>query len=213
MKTSAEREGQEPDIPNDSNINLGIWIFLLTEAMLFGALILCYSVMRILHPAAFNTASHLLDWKAGTLNTAILLFSSFCMAVAVRASGKGKSKGTSVLLLVSASLGILFLAVKGMEYHSEWLKYLFPNDEFTFAGPDSAFVKLFFNAYFILTGLHAIHLTFGILWLSGLGIASWVSPQFHRRYPNAIDCAGLYWHFVDIVWVFLFPLLYLVGGS
>jgi len=195
------------------SVELGMWIFLLTEAMLFGALILCYSIMRILHPSAFSSASQLLNMKAGALNTSVLLTSSLTMALAVRASELGRRRTLALFLAVTALLGMVFLGIKGYEYHTEWLDHLVPNSSFSVNLPEAPFVRLFFNIYFILTGLHALHLFIGSVWLTVLSAISVFSERYTGSRSITIHSAGLYWHFVDCVWVFLFPLLYLIGGS
>ncbi|HEX3446384.1 MAG TPA: cytochrome c oxidase subunit 3 family protein [Chthoniobacterales bacterium] len=190
---------------------LGMWIFLATEVMFFGGLFLAFAVARFLHADAFNQGAKQLDVLAGSINTAILLTSSFTTALAVAALKQGKKKCVIALLLISVVLGSLFLTIKGYEYHEKWTAGLFPGANFTADGPIRAQLELFFLFYFILTGLHGIHL------LVALGIALamlWflIAGRITQTRYTPIETSALYWHFVDIVWVFVFPILYLIGG-
>jgi cytochrome c oxidase subunit III len=192
-------------------VTLGMWFFLATEAMFFGGLFLAFAVARFLHPDAFNQGAKQLDVLAGSINTAILLTSSFTTALGVAALKVGQKNKVIFLLLVSILLGSIFLAIKGYEYHEKWTEGYFPGAGFAAGGPVRGQLELFFLFYFILTGLHGMHL------LVALGIACvmvWllitdrITPTRHLP----IETSALYWHFVDIVWVFVFPLLYLIGG-
>jgi cytochrome c oxidase subunit III len=190
---------------------LGMWVFLATEVMFFGGLFLAFAVARFLHPDAFNQATKQLDVVAGSINTAILFTSSFTTAVAVAALKQGQKKRVITLQLISILLGSVFLAIKGYEYHEKWTEGLFPGDNFIASEPGRNQKELFFLFYFILTGLHGIHL------LVALGIAAvmvWflITDQITQTRYMPLEVSALYWHFVDVVWVFVFPLLYLIGG-
>jgi cytochrome c oxidase subunit 3 len=188
---------------------LGMWIFLATEVMFFGGLFLAYTVYRFTYGHVFAQASrHLSDICGGT-NTAVLLLSSLSMALAVRAAELGRQKQLVRLLLATAVFGIVFMAIKGFEYHKDYVDHLVPALNFEWDGPDRGNAEIFFWIYFAMTGLHAIHVTVGIVILLVMAFLG-KRGKFARNYMP-IEVAGLYWHFVDIVWVFLFPLLYLAG--
>ncbi len=189
---------------------LGMWIFLATEVLFFGGLFLSYAVYRYLDPAAFAAASRHTAVILGGANTAILLFSSTLMALAVRASQLGARRALFWFLLATAFFGVVFMVVKGFEYRQDFAEHLVPGAHFVWheANPRSA--EMFFWLYFAMTGLHAIHVTVGIFVMLVLAFRA-RRGQFENGNFMAIEVAGLYWHFVDIVWVFLFPLLYLAG--
>jgi cytochrome c oxidase subunit 3 len=188
----------------------GMWTFLATEVLFFGGLILCYTFGRFSFPAAFEAASHHLYVAFGGPNTAILLCSSFTMALAVRSAQLGRRKALVGFLVVTVLFGIGFLVVKGFEYRTDYVEQLVPKWNFHWDGPDAGHVELFFWLYFVLTGLHAVHVTIGVVLLSVVAFLGWKGRITAENHMTA-EISGLYWHFVDIVWVFLFPLLYLIG--
>lgn len=195
------------------SVELGMWLFLLTELMLFGAFLTAYANLRSLHPSAFFEASRHLDLKLASLNTFLLLSSSFFMAEAVRLADAGRRFRCLAALGVTLLLGAAFLGVKGLEYYNEWKEHLLPTPDFRFPLESlEREAKLFFTVYLVLTFTHALHLLTGLIWMLGLGLRELFVPDSLKAHPQTIECLGLYWHFVDIVWVFLFPLLYLVGG-
>ncbi|MCB0325616.1 MAG: cytochrome c oxidase subunit 3 [Bdellovibrionales bacterium] len=189
--------------------HLGLWVFLGSEAMLFGSLALGFIGLRMLYPEPFAVASAHLKTALGTLNTAILLTSSLTMALAVHAARGTRRVGAPLFLFGTAALGVLFLTIKGYEYYQEYHDHLVP----WWSARDPALsppVQLFFVCYFFLTGAHALHLLLGIIIV--LMVCS-IDTFSALRIPTVtVECVGLYWHFVDIVWIFLFPLLYLYGG-
>jgi len=190
--------------------SLGMWIFLATEVMFFGGLFLAYILYRWQWPAAFRDGSHHLDVTLGTWNTAVLIGSSLTMALAVRAAQLGRRRSLVTFLMLTMLLGSVFLGVKAYEYHHKHVEHLIPGADFRFEGPEPGHVSMFFCLYFAMTGLHALHMIVGLgvlLVMLVLGARGRFSPDDY----NAIECSGLYWHFVDIVWIFLFPLLYLIG--
>ncbi len=191
---------------------LGMWVFLATEVLFFGVLFTSYLIGRLLHPDAFADASRETDVFLGTLNTAVLLTSSLSMALAVRAARLGRRRALVIFLLVTVGIGLAFLGVKGYEYYEDYHHHLIPALNFTYDGPRAAQVELFFILYFLMTGLHAIHVTLGVLTLSVMTALS-ARGRFSARYYTPVEVTGLYWHFVDIVWVFLYPLLYLVSRA
>jgi cytochrome c oxidase subunit 3 len=190
--------------------SLGMWLFLVTEVLFFGGLFLVYSVYRGWYPRAFAAASHELIVWAGTLNTAVLITSSLTMALAVHAAQMGRRRALVALLLVTMALGCVFLGVKAFEYRTEYLEHHIPGFGFQFEPEYFLHAQIFFSLYFIMTGLHALHMIIG---LGVMAVMVWMSSRgtITSEYYNPIEVSGLYWHFVDIVWIFLFPLLYLIG--
>lgn len=190
---------------------LGMWIFLATEVLFFGPLFFGYLYVRTHFPDAVAAASRHTDLVLGTANTAILLTSSLCVALAT-AEGRPPRRA-SMLLWACAALGLAFLAIKGFEYHQEFAEHLFPGRGFAPAdagGPWRAHgMQLFFWLYFAMTALHAVHLLVGM----GLCVALAIALRRGRAVGDHAELAGLYWHFVDVAWVFLYPLLYLVGRA
>ncbi len=187
---------------------LGIWIFLATEALFFGGLFAGYAVYRTWYGTDFLSGSSHLDVVLGTLNTAILLVSSFVMVIAVEATRQGKGHQAARALAGVALFGAAFLCIKGWEWHAVVHDGFWPGFHFVWAGHAPYPAKIFFAFYFAMTGLHALHLVIGVPALLLFAAASRWSFPF-RATPNQIVVLGLYWHFVDIVWIFLFPLLYL----
>jgi cytochrome c oxidase subunit 3 len=202
---------------------LGMWMFLASELLFFGGLFLCYTVARWANPEAFAYASsHLMLWL-GTLNTAVLLTSSLTMALAVRAAQTGQQPALRLHLILTIALGTAFLVVKAVEYYLDYVEHLVPGPMFSLAGhhlpetlPTGSVetfarrVELYFWLYFTMTGLHALHMIIGIVVL-GVLLALARGGRYTTGYVAPIEITGLYWHFVDIVWIFLFPLLYLIG--
>lgn len=189
---------------------LGMWLFLAQEVMFFGGLFGAYTIYRLLDYAAFQEASHHLDVTIGAVNTAVLIGSSLTMALAVRAGQLGNNRGVSIFVLLTMLLGAVFLGVKGIEYSDKWHHGLIPGLHFTAETVAGRGVELFFVFYFVMTGMHAMHMVIGVglmLWVLRMAAQKRFTPERHAWVENL----GLYWHFVDIVWIFLFPLLYLIG--
>ncbi len=189
---------------------LGTWALLVTEVLFFGGLFAGYAVYRHQYPAAFARASDSLNVQMGGWNTAILLGSSVSMVLAVHAARLGKSRALGLWLLATIALGSAFLGVKYFEYEHKWHDHLIPGPNFQFQGVPGGHEQLFFGFYFAMTGMHAFHM------LIGLGLLVWLSRRafrgdFSAQHHPWIEMVGLYWHFVDLVWIFLFPLLYLIG--
>ncbi len=188
---------------------LGMWTFIATEILFFGGLFAAYLVYRATYPAVFVDGSPRLGFWFGTANTAVLLSSSLSMALADNAAKSGRRDQVRRCLAVTWLLGALFLGFKFWEYHQKFAEHLVPGAHFQAAGNAAPQLQLFFLLYFTLTGLHAIHM------LIGLGAIAWVASRTSRSRPTTacvapVEMTGLYWHFVDCVWVFLYPLLYLV---
>jgi cytochrome c oxidase subunit 3 len=189
---------------------VGMWAFLVTEVLFFGGVFMAYLVYRTASPEAFAAASGALDIRWGTINTAVLIGSSLTMALAVWAAQTGRRLPTVGFLLATLALGSTFLGIKAIEYSHKFHEHLFPGAGFEWDGPLAAGAHMFFNLYFVMTGLHALHMVIGAGLLVATATLAWkgrFSPENH----NFVEGVGLYWHFVDIVWIFLFPLLYLLG--
>jgi cytochrome c oxidase subunit 3 len=208
---SAEALRLEPTRERRDTATLGMWVFLATELMFFGALFLGYLHVRLGDPAGVAEASHHTHEWLGTINTAVLLTSSFAMALAVMAANAGARRAARGWLVATALLGLAFLAIKGTEYVLEWRDGLVPGLHFAVPDPHGT-TRLFFDLYFLMTGVHAVHLTIGIAIVASL-VLRLRHPGLAPGRAQAIELTGLYWHFVDVVWVFLYPLFYLVDLS
>lgn len=192
---------------------LGMWVFLATEFMFFGGLFLSYVVYRHWYPREFAIGGHAMNVVLGTLNTAVLLTSSLTMALAVDSARRSLRQPLVRWLLMTMLLGSIFLTIKGYEYFLKYEEHLIPFGSFPFKYPESSDVgiRIFFNLYFTMTGLHAFHMAIGIGLLAVLCIAA-QRGAFLGPSATTIHNAGLYWHFVDLVWVYFFPFLYLVAS-
>jgi cytochrome c oxidase subunit 3 len=202
-----------------TSATLGMWTFLATEVMFFGGLFAGFAVYRFVDATAFAAACRKLSVLAGTINTGVLLTSSLTMALAVHAGQEGNAKGQVRYLLLTMLLATIFLSIKSYEYYEDYHEHLIPGlnfrtEELTIPPGATPLVKkqteLFFVFYFFMTGLHAFHMVIGI------GVMAWMAllarrGRFTREYHTPLELTGLYWHFVDLVWVFLFPLLYLIN--
>jgi cytochrome c oxidase subunit 3 len=189
---------------------LGMWVFLVTEIMFFGGLFMAYLVYRTWHPEAFAEGSRHLDIMLGGVNTAVLIASSLTMALAVYAGQQGDRKRQLVFLVGTAIFGLAFLGIKAVEYSEKFRDHLVPGPHFEWRGAaNPANVQMFYSLYFALTGLHALHMIVGVGMLAVL-IRMAANGRFTREWNTPLEVGGLYWHFVDIVWIFLFPLLYLI---
>jgi cytochrome c oxidase subunit 3 len=176
----------------------GMWLFLATEVLFFGGLFAAFAVFHSKYFELFHSSSKLLNWKLGALNTVVLLFSSFSMALGVDAAQHGNNKKVVKCLAITIICAAIFMVVKYIEYTGKFQHGIFPG------------TNLFFALYFCLTGLHGIHV------LVGIGIIFWVmrlaqKNRFSETYYTPCEVVGLYWHLVDLVWIYLFPLLYLIG--
>jgi cytochrome c oxidase subunit 3 len=217
---------------------LGMWVFLLTEVLFFGGLFFAYLLYRIWYFDAFAEASRTLDITLGALNTAVLIGSSLTMALAVRAAQISERKATVMWLILTIALGCVFLGVKVIEYADKFEHHHVPGPSFVWASEHEAgtagaaaegavagggehsapspaagdlqlLTQIYFSLYFTMTGLHALHMIVGVGLMS---VITWMAykGRFDANYYTPVEMAGLYWHFVDLVWIFLFPLLYLV---
>lgn len=214
----ADSHGHPPELQHHFNdmeqqfeaSSLGMWLFLITEVMFFGGMLASYAVYRTTYPEAFASTSVHMDLWAGTINTAVLIGSSLTMALAVHASQVGAVKTTVRFLAATIGLGSAFLIIKGFEYHHKWTERLVPGAGFRYEGPYAGPAEILFSFYFAMTGMHALHMVVGIGLLLYLLVMA-RRGKYSPRYYTPVEMTGLYWHFVDIVWIFLFPLLYLIG--
>lgn len=201
------------DLAHQQQANtLGMWVFLATELLIFGALFTGYTAYRASYPGAFEEASSHLNVLIGAINTVVLLTSSLTMALSVWAVQMGRRRMLVTCLALTALLGTTFMVFKAVEYYTDYVDRLVPGLAFDPAEwrHNPAHVQLFLIFYYVMTGLHAVHLTFGI------GVVTYLAVQSGRGrygpdYYAPVEMWGLYWHFVDIVWIFLLPLLYLIG--
>jgi cytochrome c oxidase subunit 3 len=199
---------------------LGMWVFIAQEILFFGGMLTAYAIYRNLFYDAFAAGSHHLDVKLGTINTAVLICSSLTMALGVHAAALGKRKATVFFLLLTILLGSVFLGIKVVEYADKFENHLVPGAHYSaehlrgargeeLPADTARHSEIFFALYFSLTGLHALHMIIGIPIIAFMAWKAW-GGHFGPAYYTPVEITGLYWHFVDIVWIFLFPLLYLI---
>lgn len=189
---------------------LGMWVFLLTEIMFFGGMFGAYTIYRNLYPAAFESASRFMSVPLGGTNTAVLILSSLTMAIAVRSAKIGSKKLLIMFLIFTLVLGLTFLGIKYVEYHEKWVDHHIPGPGFRYDEPQYFHqAQILFFLYFAMTGMHAIHMIVGVGLLTTLIVMA-SRNRFGSEWNTPVDMIGLYWHFVDIIWIFLFPLLYLI---
>lgn len=200
--------------------DFGMWLFLATEVMFFGTLFVALNVYRYLYPIPFERASERLNWIIGGINTVVLLVSSLFMALAVHAAQVGRRRMLLTCLSLTAALGVLFLVFKGFEYYEDYREHLIPNqtnfvtaewiDEYGLRPDDVPRVKIFLTLYWVMTSLHGLHVLIGI---AAVSVMFWLARRglFSPEYYTPVEVTGLYWHFVDLVWIFLLPMLYLLG--
>ncbi|MCH9651138.1 MAG: cytochrome c oxidase subunit 3 family protein [Deltaproteobacteria bacterium] len=209
--------------------SLGMWLFVAQEIMFFGGIFTAYLVYRVKNPEVFALASSELDLTLGGINTVVLILSSLTMALAVREAQLGRGKGVVSFLIATLVFGGIFLGIKSVEYSAKFEHHLVPGEHFHFAPSQEEMdhlwetkgftpehidrrAEMFFSIYFAMTGLHAFHMIIGMVILLFFFRPAW-RGRYNADYHNPIECFGLYWHFVDIVWIFLFPMLYLIGRA
>jgi cytochrome c oxidase subunit 3 len=203
-----------------NSASLGMWLFLVTEIMFFGGLFCAYLIYRLMYFPAFGAASQTLDIKLGAFNTIVLIISSVTVVFAVRAAHDGNRKQLVAYMVITILLGLTFLGVKAIEYKEKFEKHHVPGASFSFDKPfddngkeipvEPQHAQLFFALYFAMTGMHALHMIIGCGLFTVLTYLSW-KGRYSPQYYTPIENAGLYWHLVDIIWIFLFPLLYLIS--
>jgi len=189
---------------------LGMWVFLLTEILLFGGLFAAYSIFRSWNPEMFYNAHKYLDVTLGSINTVVLISSSVTMALAIRSMQLGQKQKTLALLWTTLILASVFLVIKYFEYSHKFHLGQLPGKYYTFVGVEGNNPHIFFSIYFIMTGLHGFHV------MAGMVIITWMiiktsRNKFSPEYYTPLELTGLYWHLVDLIWIYLFPLLYLIG--
>jgi cytochrome c oxidase subunit 3 len=195
------------EVRDNTGAKLGMWLFILSELLLFGGLFILYSAYRYKNPGDFHHASGELEVVLGTLNTIILLTSSLSMAGSITAIQRGQHKLSVVLLMVTMALGLLFLVNKGFEWGGKIDHGIYPNSPSLLARPKGEI--LFFGLYYVMTGLHGLHVLVGVGVLSVMLILL-MKQKIHQRHFIRLENSGLYWHLVDIIWIFLYPLFYLI---
>jgi cytochrome c oxidase subunit 3 len=202
----------------------GMWVFIAQEILFFGGLFTAYAIYRHAYPGAFAASSHHLNWRIGFANTLVLIASSLTMAMAVYSAAVGKRTRIVGFLLATVLLGSVFLGVKYFEYGEKidpcrgdgpYAGCLVPGERFDASavhleGAEGQHAQIFFSLYFGMTGLHALHMIIGIPIILGIAFMAG-RGRFSPEYHTPVEIVGLYWHFVDIIWIFLFPLLYLIG--
>jgi len=189
---------------------MGMWVFLVTEIMFFGALFCSYAIYRSVYPEAWALGSHLNSSTLGASMTVVLLMSSLTMALGVRSAALGNQRVVILMLSLTIVLGLAFMGMKGFEYYHHFEDKLVPGYDFSgYHGAHAGPVQMFISFYFIMTAIHATHMVVGVGLLS---VMIWMTSRgrFNRQYYAPLEITGLYWHFVDIIWIFLFPMLYLV---
>jgi cytochrome c oxidase subunit 3 len=190
--------------------DVGIWLFLMTEVMMFGGLFVAYTVYRFNHPQAFAEGSSSMDILLGSINSAILLTSSLTMGFAEFNAKLGRRRLVTILLVITILIGLAFLGIKFTEYYEHYQQHEAPGVWFNHTGPLAPGVQMFYVFYFIMTGLHAVHMIIGIFLILGLIFRNFIG-SFSATYHTPVSVVGLYWHFVDIVWIFLYAIFYLPG--
>ncbi len=199
----------EPEQQEDS-AKLGMWIFLLTEILLFGGLFCAYAIFRAWYPDMFHQAHKHLDVLLGTINTIVLISSSVTVALSIHAMQHNRRKQTIILLAATLAFAATFMVIKYFEYSHKFHLGMLPGKYYTYTGIEGTNPHLFFTIYFVMTGLHGLHV------LAGMGVITWmllrtIKGDFSSEYYTPLEVTGLYWHLVDMIWIYLFPLLYLVG--
>jgi len=188
---------------------MGMWLFLVTEVLLFTGMFVAYTVYRVWHPEVFAVGATLLDPWLGGLNTVVLLASSFTVALGVRSIQKGNQKALLINILLTMAGAAIFLVVKYFEYTHKFHLGIFPGEHYNYAEVSVPRIQQFFSIYFVMTGIHGLHV------LIGIGLFVWLAfraarGHFSAQWYTPVELVGLYWHIVDIIWIFLFPLLYLI---
>jgi cytochrome c oxidase subunit III len=188
---------------------LGMWLFLATEVLLFAGLFTAYAVYRLLFPSAFVGASKLIETSLGALNTVVLISSSLTVALAYFYAREGKGKRAAGLILFTVACGGIFLLVKYFEYSHHFHEGHLPGRFYRYAGLTAPGASMFWTVYFLMTGLHGIHVIVGMGLLCWVSVGTW-RGRYAGDYVTPVEITGLYWHLVDLIWIFLFPLLYLI---
>ena len=188
---------------------IGMWLFLATELLLFGGLFTAYSVYRFLYAETFAEASHHLSVTAGTINTVVLITSSLTVALAHHLTQQGKGRAAALSLAITLAFAVVFLLIKAWEWTHDFEEGLLPGRYFHSAELTAVGAPMFFTIYFVLTGLHGLHVVVGMTVLAVLMVQCW-RGRYDHGYVTPVELGGMYWHLVDLIWIFLYPLLYLI---
>jgi cytochrome c oxidase subunit 3 len=188
---------------------LGMWLFLATEILLFTVLFAAYALYRFLYPQAFAASSRVIETTYGLVNTVVLISSSFTVAMGLDAASRGNGRRTALLFGVSVLAGFVFLALKYVEYSHHFHEGQLPGQFYTYEGVRETGAPIFWALYFMITGLHGIHVIIGMTVLAVVGVRAYLGA-FSAEYHVPVELAGLYWHLVDLIWIFVFPLIYLI---
>jgi len=188
---------------------MGMWIFLVTEILFFGGLFATYTVFRVMHPDLFAEASKELDVLWGTVNTLVLIGSSLTVAMAIKSAQLNQTRNVAINLCITIVLAFIFLMIKYFNWMHHFSLGIYPGTAYSFTGIDNPHASIFFSLYYLMTGLHGIHV------IVGIGIMTWLlvktlKGEFNSEYYTPLEIGGLYWHLVDIIWIFLYPLFYLI---
>jgi cytochrome c oxidase subunit III len=208
MSTTSLQDHFADSVQQRAAAKLGMWIFLATEILFFGGLFMAYGAYRFFYPGTFLEAHQFLSVPMGGLNTAVLITSSLTMALAVRAAQTGQRRQLVLLLALTLLLACGFLGIKAVEYAHKFELGLLPGKYYRAVGV-GGLPHIFFGIYFSMTGLHAVHVIAGMIVIAWMLVRS-IKGDFSTAYYTPVENVGLYWHLVDLVWIFLFPLLYLV---
>ena len=188
---------------------LGMWLFLATEVLLFTALFAAYGVYRFLYTEGFEQSSRAIETWIGLVNTIVLVTSSFTVAMGLDAATRGRGRRTALLWGVSVALALVFLGFKAVEYSHHFHEGQLPGRFYTFEGVQAPGAPIFFALYFLITGLHGIHVVIGMTVLTVVAVMAY-RGKFSAEYHTPVELGGLYWHLVDLIWIFVFPLIYLI---
>lgn len=190
----------------------GIWLFMVTEILMFGGLFVGYIIFHTLYPEMFAEGAKYLDWRLGFINTLVLIFSSFTMALGIYYNQINQRSKATWALAITILCGAIFMVIKYFEYTHKFHLGIFPGQKLNLemVKPEHANLGLYFGFYFCMSGLHGLHV------LIGMGLITWVmikniKGDFNPKYYTPVEGVGIFWHIVDLIWIFLFPLLYLVG--
>ncbi len=190
-------------------MRLGMWLFLATEILLFAGLFTGYSVYRYQFPLAFAECSRHLEIALGTLNTVVLITSSFTVALSIHYARTDRRRAAALCLMLTIGFALAFLGIKAVEYTAHFHEHSLPGKYYAFKEVKIPGAAMFFTMYFLMTGLHGLHV------IAGMSVLSWLlwrtlQGRYSSRYYTGLEMGGLYWHLVDLVWIFLYPLLYLI---
>ena len=197
-----------------SSAKQGLWLFMATEILMFGAIFAAYAIYRNIYPASFAQGSSFLDWRLGFINTLVLIFSSFTMALAIYYCQTNRHRAAVLNLSLTLVCAFVFLVIKYIEYSGKISHGILPGKFFHFHGGEGVHVTshlaLFFSFYFVMTGLHGLHVVVGMALITWM-LCKVLRKELHKEYYTPLEGVGIFWHIVDLIWIYLFPILYLIG--